>query len=62
MDDVLAGDRLEMILPDCALPPVPVELRITPGRVIIARLKQLVEYLAEETLRTPGMEQLSSRS
>jgi DNA-binding transcriptional LysR family regulator len=55
--DLLADGRLEAILPDYALPPVPLSMLIVPERAGIARVRLLVEFLVERIGGIPGIEQ-----
>ncbi|MDK4718782.1 LysR family transcriptional regulator [Rhizobium sp. CNPSo 3968] len=55
VDDLLADGRLETILPDHAPPAVPLNMLIAPERASIARVRLLVEFLAEELPRIPGI-------
>ncbi len=56
VDDLLAEKRLETILPKFAPEPVPLNMLIVPERASIARVRLLVEFLAEQMLGIPGME------
>jgi DNA-binding transcriptional LysR family regulator len=56
VDDLLADGRLEAILPDYTPPPVPLNMLIAPERTSIARVRLLVEFLAQEVPRIPGIE------
>lgn len=56
VDDLLAAGRLEAILPDYVLAPVPLNMLILPERARIARVRLLVDFLAEEIGRIPGVE------
>jgi DNA-binding transcriptional LysR family regulator len=55
VDDLLADGRLEAILPDYAPPPVPLSLLIVPERAGIARVRLLVDFLAQEIGGIPGI-------
>lgn len=55
VDDLLSEGRLEKILLDYVLPPVPLNMLIVPERANIARVRLLVEFLADEMLRVPGI-------
>jgi DNA-binding transcriptional LysR family regulator len=57
VDDLLAAGRLESILPDYSLPSVPLSMLIVPERAGIARVRLLVDFLAEQIGRIPGIEQ-----
>jgi DNA-binding transcriptional LysR family regulator len=57
VDDLLAAGRLESILPDYSLPSVPLSMLIVPERAGIARVRLLVDFLAEQVGRIPGIEQ-----
>ncbi|WNJ88281.1 LysR family transcriptional regulator [Bosea sp. 685] len=54
--DLLAAGRLEVILPDYTLPFVPLSLLIVPERAGIARVRLLVDFLAEQIGGIPGIE------
>lgn len=56
IDDLLADGRVEAILPGWEPPPVPVSLLIVPERAGIARVRLLVEFLAERIADVPGIE------
>jgi DNA-binding transcriptional LysR family regulator len=56
VDDLLAAGRLEAILPDYSLPPVPLSMLIVPERAGIARVRVLLDFLAEQIGRIPGIE------
>jgi len=55
VDDLLADGRLRPILPDYAPPSVPLSLLIVPERAGIARVRLLVEFLAERIGDIPGI-------
>ncbi|MGY8638404.1 LysR family transcriptional regulator [Bradyrhizobium sp. 14AA] len=54
--DLLAAGRLERVLADYALPPVPLNMLIVPERSGVARVRLLVDFLAEQIARLPGIE------
>lgn len=56
VDDLLAAGRLVAILPDYSLPPVPLSMLIVPERSGIARVRLLVDFLAEQIAGIPGVE------
>jgi len=56
VDDLLTAGRLEEILPDYAPPPVPLSMLIVPERAGVARVRLLVDFLAEQIGRIPGIE------
>ncbi|KPG01398.1 LysR family transcriptional regulator [Rhodopseudomonas sp. AAP120] len=56
VDDLLAAGRLEVILPDYRLPPVPLNLLIVPERAGIARVRLLIDFLVEQIRAVPGIE------
>jgi DNA-binding transcriptional LysR family regulator len=56
VDDLLAAGRLMPILPDYALPPVPLSMLIVPERAGIARVRLLVDFLAEQIANISGIE------
>jgi DNA-binding transcriptional LysR family regulator len=62
VDDLLADGRLEAMLPDYTPPSVLLNMLIRPERTSIARVRLLVEFLAETMSRIPGMERSQARS
>ncbi|MGL4963662.1 MAG: LysR family transcriptional regulator [Inquilinus sp.] len=56
VDDLLADGRVEAILPGYAPPPVPLNMLIVPERAGIARVRLLVDFLAERIAGIPGIE------
>jgi DNA-binding transcriptional LysR family regulator len=62
IDDLLSDGRVEVILPDYAPPPVPLNMLIVPERAGIARVRLLVEFLAEAIAQVPGVEPLRHSS
>lgn len=56
VDDLLADGRLIPILPDYVLPAVPLSMLIVPERAGIARVRLLVDYLAERIGDIAGLE------
>jgi DNA-binding transcriptional LysR family regulator len=56
IDDLLSDGRVEVILPDYAPPPVPLNMLIVPERAGIARVRLLVEFLVEAMAQVPGVE------
>ncbi|WP_115422655.1 LysR family transcriptional regulator [Ensifer sp. M14] len=56
VDDLLAAGRLVPILTDYLLPAVPLSMLIAPERAGIARVRLLVDYLAERIDDIPGLE------
>jgi len=61
VDDLLAAGRLKAILPDYAPPAVPLSMLIVPERAGIARVRLLVDFLAEQIARIPGIERARER-
>jgi DNA-binding transcriptional LysR family regulator len=55
VDDLLADGRVEVILPDFVPPPIPLSMLIVPERAGIARVRLLVDYLAEAIAGIPGI-------
>jgi DNA-binding transcriptional LysR family regulator len=55
VDDLLAAGRLEPILLDYSLPSVPLSMLIVPERAGIARVRLLVDFLAEQIGGIPGI-------
>ncbi|MCA1365754.1 LysR family transcriptional regulator [Bradyrhizobium sp. IC3069] len=60
VSDLLADGRLERVLPDYSPPPVPLNMLIVPERSGIARVRLLVDFLAGEIARLPGIERPQS--
>jgi DNA-binding transcriptional LysR family regulator len=58
VDDLLTAGRLKVILPDYSPPPVPLSMLIVPERTGIARVRLLVDFLAERIAGIPGIEQM----
>lgn len=56
VDDLLSDGRLEAILPEYEPPSVPLSLLIVPERAGIARVRLLVDFLAERIGAIPGIE------
>jgi DNA-binding transcriptional LysR family regulator len=57
IDDLLSAGRLKAILPEYTLPSVPLNMLIVPERAGIARVRLLVDFIAEEMGAVPGIEQ-----
>lgn len=55
VDDLLASGRLEVLLPDYSLPATPLSLLIVPERAGVARVRLLIDDLAVEAARLPGL-------
>lgn len=55
VDDLLSDGRLETILPGYTPPPVPLNMLIVPERADIARVRLLVEFLADGMANIPGV-------
>lgn len=64
VEDLLVAKKLEIALPEFSPPPVPLNMLIVPERSGIARVRLLIDYLAEQIARTPGLEKpgLSGRT
>ncbi len=56
VDDLLAAGRLQAILPHYGLSSVPLSMLIVPDRAGIARVRLLVDFLAEQIGGIPGLE------
>lgn len=56
VDDLLAAGRLVPVLPEYLLPSVPLSMLIAPERAGIARVRLLVDDLAERIGGIPGLE------
>lgn len=61
VDDLLAAGQLAPILPDYSPPPVPLSMLIVPERAGIARVRLLVDFLAEAIGGIPGIERPGSQ-
>lgn len=61
VEDLLAAGRLARVLPDYEPPPVPLSMLILPERAGIARVRLLVDFLAERIARIPGIETGAAR-
>lgn len=57
VDDLLTSGQLETILPGYSLPAIPLSMLIVPGRANIARVRLLVDFLAEQIARISGIDQ-----
>lgn len=55
IDDMLADGRLEVVLSTYSLPPVPLSMLIVPERARVARVRLLMEFLAEQIGKVPGI-------
>ncbi len=55
VDDLLTSGRLEPILADYTLPSVPLSMLIVPERAAVARVRLLIDFLATEIAKLPGM-------
>lgn len=60
VDDLLADGRLEVLLPNYALPAVPLNMLIVPERAGVARVRLLIDYLANEARHLPGIERATA--
>lgn len=56
VDDLVAAGRLEAILTDCSLPSVQLSMLIVPERAGTARVRLLIDFLAEQVAAIPGIE------
>lgn len=56
IDDLLATGKLEHVLADYSPPPVPLNMLIVPERSGVARVRLLVDFLAEQIAQVPGIE------
>ncbi|MBP2298947.1 LysR family transcriptional regulator [Azospirillum picis] len=60
--DHLDAGRLEKVLPDQSLPPVPLSMLIVPERAGITRVRLLIDFLAGHIGRLPGILRPGRRS
>jgi DNA-binding transcriptional LysR family regulator len=58
--DLLATGKLERVLADYSPPPVPLNMLIVPERSGVARVRLLVDFLAGQIARIPGIEKVQS--
>ncbi|MCA6122071.1 LysR family transcriptional regulator [Bradyrhizobium sp. WSM 1704] len=56
VEDLIAANKLEVVLPDFSPPPVPLNMLLVPERSGISRVRLLADHLAEQIARTPGIE------
>jgi DNA-binding transcriptional LysR family regulator len=56
VQDLLAEGKLQVVLPDYSPPPVPLNMLIVPERSGIARVRLLIDFLAEQIRYVPGIE------
>ncbi|TDW36831.1 DNA-binding transcriptional LysR family regulator [Rhizobium azibense] len=56
VDDLVTAAKLEVILPDYSLPPVPLSMLIVPERAGVARVRLLVDFLVEQIGGIAGIE------
>ena len=56
VDDLLAAGRLQVVLPDYSPPSIPLNLLIVPERAKVARVRLLVDFLADHIGSIPGIE------
>jgi DNA-binding transcriptional LysR family regulator len=55
VEDLLAAGRLEVVLADYSLQPVPLSMLIVPERLSIARVRLLADFLAKQMGHVPGL-------
>jgi DNA-binding transcriptional LysR family regulator len=53
--DLIEAKRLQIVLPEYRLTPVPLHLLMVPGRNRLARVRLLVEFIAREMATVPGL-------
>ncbi|MBW7962533.1 LysR family transcriptional regulator [Bradyrhizobium sp. BR 10261] len=53
--DLLAANKLEVVLPEFSPPSVPLNMLIVPERLGIARVRLLVDFLSARIAQTPGI-------
>lgn len=54
--DLIEAKRLRIVLPEYRLAPVSLHLLMVPGRNRLTRVRLLVEFLAREMTRVPGLQ------
>lgn len=57
VDDLIAAGRLVVVLPDYALPSIPLSMLVVPERAGVARVRLLIDFLVERIADIPGIEQ-----
>jgi DNA-binding transcriptional LysR family regulator len=62
VEDLLAANKLEVVLPDLSPPSVPLNMLIVPERSGIARVRLLADYLAAHIVQTPGIKKPAARA
>ncbi|WP_322044530.1 LysR family transcriptional regulator [Paraburkholderia sp. J67] len=55
IEDLLASGRLEVVLPDYSLQPVPLSMLIVPERSGVSRVRLLVDFLTRQIGDVPGI-------
>jgi len=55
VEDLIAAGKLEVVLPDWSPAPVPLNMLIVPERAGISRVRRLLDFLATEIARLPGI-------
>jgi DNA-binding transcriptional LysR family regulator len=60
--DLLEAGDLEVVLPDYALPSVPLNMLIVPERAGIARVRLLINFLSDTVAGIPGIERHSTQN
>lgn len=56
VDDLIAAGRLVVVLPDFAVPSVPLNMLIVPERASAARVRLLIDFLVERIAGIPGID------
>lgn len=59
--DLLEAGRIEAVLPGYSLPSVPLNMLIVPERAGISRVRLLIDFLANEIGKLPGMDRSPNR-
>jgi len=54
--DLVEAKRLQIVLPEYRLTPVPLHLLMVPGRNRLTRVRLLVEFLSREMTKVPGLQ------
>lgn len=55
VEDLLAANKLEVVLPEFSPPSVPLNMLIVPERLGIARVRLLADFLSAQVAQTPGI-------
>ncbi|WFU74969.1 MULTISPECIES: LysR family transcriptional regulator [unclassified Bradyrhizobium] len=60
VQDLLAANKLEVVLPEFSPPSVPLNMLIVPERLGIARVRLLADFVSAQIAQTPGIKKPSN--